>query len=1177
MKKLLLLLMLVALCGAAFAQYTNVTATITSPTSVIYQNCYGDVTFVNQSNLPQQPLLHGSVFQTTVPISGCNSFGQFTVRLADNLHISPGPSQWQFNICDHTKTYCFSSLQTVTGYSVDLSTQLSQASAPLPQTGVITQGLPPYITPQFSVSGPSQPYVVLGKTHKLANQGLVVVCYDTSQAGIQTQIRPGAVTINPISFDVTITFAARFTGYCVVNGGIGPPGPVGLGLPAGGGTNTVLAKNSASDYDTSWINNPTFADLTLTDASCTSGTVVKGDGTGCTAATANLHSPGTIGDTIPGIVYSTDSITSQGPVVNVVAYGAVGDGQVATDCSMTAGSAVVSCATGHFTANDVGKVIGVYGAGATVSGFTKPLPATISSYTDAQHITLGSNAVNNVTNSSRVVWGTNNTVTIQNAVNAAALLGAATVYFPPGLWLTNIIDMPCSAAGQGGNACNASYNGIRLHGDTAQAAAIENWNPDFSYTGHLYAGGSGLVVLGGAYISSGSGTDIQGVEIDHLTLRQVTNSASSAAKVIYGTARVHDNVLTGTSYECAVSSGTGDYFYNNTLIGCGNGGPGYTQSISAINLNGTSQVIENNTITGSGQCFESGARHNTYIGNICDATGVTASPNLCMNIGNTGAGAWDILIEGNTCKNFGSIGTVANGNGTLNRITIQGNTFIDSGSIALQSGVNANTVVKETDTVVHGTSYLKNNTFTYSATNTGKLYGFSIGGGNNTPQYAQEAWVADGNTIRLPNWNADSIGFAVQFSYASFPGWQPSHSYTAINAATGNGSAYAQPTAPNGYYYAVTTTGTSGSSEPTWCTTASCTVTDGTAVWTLQGKKPQQVVSNNRIDGPQALTSFNSDIVFDGTLMNDVALVNNTFNYPAWLYRRNAPTGFGWNATIATKVYDRSPIPTNRPHGTTNSMPWYDPGYSPWVDSTPQYGRFNIGDHITKYATNGGWTVNRAGQAAPIWQASLAYGYNNWVVPTIDNGHFYRTQAACTSNSSEPTWPTGAGTTVADNTCTWVESGTAAGFAADANVAAPSALSIPTNASGYLNNNGSGTLSWSTPTVTTTLGCSVGLWNGGTAITAGTYSLPARCLNVYGHTYTITGIKCYSNNNGTSTGNVSDNSSNALLTGAITATSSWAAGTQSATTTIANGAWTNWTLVADGTSTTVECMMTIQE
>ena len=63
----------------------------------------------------------------------------------------------------------------------------------------------------------------------------------------------------------------------------------------------------------------------------------------------------------------------------ITSYGAIGDGQVATDCSMTNGSAVLTCTTGRFAASDVGKVIAVYGAGMLRNGYRQPL-ATDGTY-----------------------------------------------------------------------------------------------------------------------------------------------------------------------------------------------------------------------------------------------------------------------------------------------------------------------------------------------------------------------------------------------------------------------------------------------------------------------------------------------------------------------------------------------------------------------------------------------------------------------------------------------------------------------------------------------------------------------------------------------------------------------------------------------------------------------------
>src|SRR5262245_13571671 len=106
-----------------------------------------------------------------------------------------------------------------------------------------------------------------------------------------------------------------------------------------------------------------------------------------------------------------------------VPYRARGDGQVATDCSMTSGSAELTCATNHFVARDAGKVIAVYGAGPMTGGLVQPLSTTIAAYVDAKHVTLAAKGATSVINSERVVWGTNDTASIQAAVDALANVG----------------------------------------------------------------------------------------------------------------------------------------------------------------------------------------------------------------------------------------------------------------------------------------------------------------------------------------------------------------------------------------------------------------------------------------------------------------------------------------------------------------------------------------------------------------------------------------------------------------------------------------------------------------------------------------------------------------------------------------------------------------------------------
>ncbi len=105
----------------------------------------------------------------------------------------------------------------------------------------------------------------------------------------------------------------------------------------------------------------------------------------------------------------------------------------------------------------------------------------------------------------------------------------------------------------------------------------------------------------------------------------------------------------------------------------------------------------------------------------------------------------------------------------------------------------------------------------------------------------------------------------------------------------------------------------------------------------------------------------------------------------------------------------------------------------------------------------------------------------------------------------------------------------------------------------------------STCLATLPLSCQPGVGDGLNSIPAGTY-LTTTCRNETGATWTLTAIRCFSDNNGTSTCNVTNGAGTALLTGAVTATNSYANGTQSGTTTIASGDYLKWTWVADGTS-----------
>lgn len=59
-----------------------------------------------------------------------------------------------------------------------------------------------------------------------------------------------------------------------------------------------------------------------------------------------------------------------------------------------------------------------------------------------------------------------------------------------------------------------------------------------------------------------------------------------------------------------------------------------------------------------------------------------------------------------------------------------------------------------------------------------------------------------------------------------------------------------------------------------------------------------------------------------------------------------------------------------------------------------------------------------------LWQSNKIYEVGDIVVPTTSNVHKYRVTTAGTSGATEPTWPTGAASTVTNGTVVFTENGT---------------------------------------------------------------------------------------------------------------------------------------------------------
>lgn len=100
------------------------------------------------------------------------------------------------------------------------------------------------------------------------------------------------------------------------------------------------------------------------------------------------------------------------------AYGALGNGRMISDGSITTGTATfTSTAQASFTTGDVGKYILVAGAGDATG--TRTLVTTISAWLSPTQVTLATNALATVSSGGYAVYGNDDTAAINSAVSAA--------------------------------------------------------------------------------------------------------------------------------------------------------------------------------------------------------------------------------------------------------------------------------------------------------------------------------------------------------------------------------------------------------------------------------------------------------------------------------------------------------------------------------------------------------------------------------------------------------------------------------------------------------------------------------------------------------------------------------------------------------------------------------------
>jgi len=125
---------------SAFAQFTQVTGTITDPNGVPYTGIGGGsiaATLIVPGN--QSPTLNGASIAGVMSPVGLDSNGHFAIQLADNNVILPAGTQWQFQVQESPGEappwgygpVTFSVTLTITGSSQNIGATLSAAAPPL--------------------------------------------------------------------------------------------------------------------------------------------------------------------------------------------------------------------------------------------------------------------------------------------------------------------------------------------------------------------------------------------------------------------------------------------------------------------------------------------------------------------------------------------------------------------------------------------------------------------------------------------------------------------------------------------------------------------------------------------------------------------------------------------------------------------------------------------------------------------------------------------------------------------------------------------------------------------------------------------------------------------------------------------------------------------------------------
>jgi hypothetical protein len=256
-------------------------------------------------------------------------------------------------------------------------------------------------------------------------------------------------------------------------------------------------------------------------------------------------------------------------------------------------------------------------------------------------------------------------------------------------------------------------------------------------------------------------------------------------------------------------------------------------------------------------------------------------------------------------------------------------------------------------------------------------------------------WLCRGNSVM--NWGliAPAVApTAINTLNTTYPQWQANTFYSPGLLIVDS----------NSNIQLLTTSGTAGSTQPTWNVTAGGTTTDGTAVWTNQGTATR---SQNHAYATGACISVAYTVVVFIPAPRNTSASSGRFRLPVDL-GSGGDVGGGFTYSVNYTDTFKCTTAGTSANATTATVGWKSGVGTQVSDGTVVW--TNQGTSVTWLTANGGGSL-----------ASTALSLVNQIADS--HGNLQTVVTGGKSGSSAPAWATTSGQNTTDNNVTWVNGG----------------------------------------------------------------------------------------------------------------------------------------------------------